>query len=287
MNDYIIYSDSACDIPAELMQEWGIATSSLSFHFEGEQTEYFNGDMNLSTFYDRMREGAVAKTSAVNAQTFAEAFEPILKEGKDILYIGFSSGLSATYHAATVAAAQLAEEYPERVIKTVDSKSGSVGQFLLIYLTVQKKKAGASIDEAADYAAGLVDSLSLWVTVEDLVYLKRGGRISSASAAVGGILGIKPIIHVNEEGKLVSVSKVRGRKNSLKALADKYGEFVTDREHGVPFITHVDCPDDAAELAKLVYEQYQVKVEFIAPMGPVIGAHLGPGGLAFCFIGTK
>ncbi len=287
MKDYIIYTDSACDIAPALLSEWGVQFSSLSFHFEGEKEEYSNNDMNILTFYDKMRAGGIAKTSAVNMQMFEEAFEKILLQDLDILYIGFSSGLSATYRSAQLAAEGLREKYPNNKIRTVDSLSGSSGQALLLYLVLQKKQSGVSIDEAAEYAEKIKNNISLWVTVDDLVYLKRGGRISATSAAIGSMLGIKPIIHVNEEGKLISMSKVRGRKRSVLTLADKYGELAKDKSKGTLFISHSDCKNDVEELASILKERYHISVELIMDIGPVIGAHTGPGAIAFAFVGTQ
>ncbi len=284
MDNYLIFTDSACDLPAAIRTEWGIGSCPLRFHFEGEDIEYADGDMDARTFYNKMRAGGVAKTSAVNAQTFVEAFEAELLQGHDILYIGFSSALSATCGAAKLAAEQLAERYPDRRIATVDSKTGSPGQALLIYLTLRQKQQGASLEEAAEYARRIADRISLWVTVEDLVYLKRGGRISATSAAVGGALNIKPIIHVNEEGKLVNVSKVIGRKRSIMTLLNQFETLAEDKAHSVLFLHHADCREDAELLARLLKEKYGVSVTLIGDIGPVIGAHLGPGGMAFCFV---
>ena len=220
-------------------------------------------------------------------QTFLNDFEALLAEGKDVLYIGFSSGLSSTYSAAHFAAEELRGKYPDRKIITVDSLSGSSGEALLLYLTVKKKEAGASIEEAAAYAEEMRGNLSLWVTVEDLVYLKRGGRVSATSAFVGGALNIKPIICLNEEGKLISKAKVVGRKHSYRALADQYGQKGAGAEDGALFITHADCQKDAEELAELLHKRYNVEVDMIFDIGPVIGAHTGPGAIAFAFVNKK
>lgn len=284
MSNYVIFTDSGCDIKPALLKEWGVHYSSLTFQFENEGVEYSNEDMPIKDFYDRMRAGGIAKTSAINVGTFLTAFEELLKQGKDILYLGFSSGLSTTYNSGAMAAQQLQAQYPERKIITVDTLSASAGQGLLVYLTLQKKNAGATIEEAAAYAEGLKLNIYHWVTVDDLVYLKRGGRISPTVAFVGNILGIKPMIYVDNEGKLLNVAKARGRKAALKALADKYGEIAQDAENGTVFISHSDCLEDVNALGQILKERYHAKFEVITDIGTVIGAHTGPGAIALCFV---
>ena len=286
MNDYVIFTDSACDLSSALLNEWGVRFIELSFRFEGEDKEYSNSDMEILDFYNKMRDGAVAKTAAANPENFAAAFEEILKEGKDILYLGFSSGLSTTYNSSRIAAEELLEKYPDRKIITVDTLCASAGQGLILYLTLEKKNSGASIEEAAAYAEELKPSLCHWFTVDDLVYLKRGGRISPTLAFVGAVLGIKPILHVDNNGKLVSVSKVRGRKAALAALADKYGELAEGEQKAI-YICQADCKGDAETLAQMIKQKYGGEVNIITDIGPVIGAHAGPGTIAVFFIGKN
>lgn len=287
MSDYVIYTDSACDIAPEILKEWGVEFTELSFMFQGEDKQYLNFDMPSDEFYQRMRNGEVAKTSAINITTFKEAFEEILKQGKDLLYIGFSSGLSNTYNVSTIAVEELKEKYPERKIIAVDTLSASAGMGLLVYLTVQKKSEGASIEEAAQFVSDNRLNLCHWFTVDDLVYLKRGGRISPTVAFVGGLLGIKPVMHMDNEGKLINMFKVRGRKAALQAIADKYGELSLTPNEGTVFISHGDCIDDAKSLANIVKKTYGVEVKIFADIGPVIGAHSGPGTLALFFLGKE
>ena len=230
-----------------------------------------------------MRDGGVAKTSAVNTQTFKDAFERILADGRDILYIGFSSGLSTTCNSAISAAQMLREAYPERKIITVDSLAASAGLGLLVKLAVEKRAEGAAIEDVASYIEGLRLRLCHWFTVEDLVYLKRGGRVSPTVAFVGNMLGIKPIMHVDDEGHLVNVTKVRGRKPSIAALADRYTELA-DPSFGRVFISHGDCLQDAEYLASLIENKHGVKTEIITYVGSVRGAHSGPGTLALFFV---
>ncbi len=284
MNEYVIYTDSSCDLSGENLEARGVYYSSLTFRFNDSEKEYSNSEMSIGDFYQKMREGGVAKTAAVNSETFAIEFEKLLKEGKDVLYIGFSSGLSTTYNSARIAAEQLKKSYPDRKIITVDTLAASAGIALLMDLVIEKKNAGATIEEAAKFAEDTKLHISHWFTVDDLVYLKRGGRISAATAIVGNMLGIKPVLHVDNEGHLINVSKVRGRKTSINALADKYGELAVDTAGGKVYISHGDCIKDAEELAKIIETKYGAKTQVITDVGPVIGAHSGPGTIALFFV---
>ncbi len=284
-NDYVIFTDSACDIPPKMLSQWGVPFRSLNFRFEGSEKEYSNEDMPVNEFYGKMRQGAVAKTSAVNSETFTIAFEEILSAGKDILYLGFSSGLSTTYNSARLAANQLLEKYPERKILTVDTLAASAGEGLIVKLTLDKKNEGATLEEAAAFAEDIKFKISIWFTVDDLVYLKRGGRVSPTAAFFGNMLGIKPVLHMDNEGHLVPVTKVRGRRTSIAALAQKYGELATTLGEGDIFISHSDALADAELLASMLEKDYGAKVTLITDVGTVIGAHCGPGTLAFYFVG--
>ena len=287
MNEYVIFTDSGCDIKPEVLAEWGVLYQNLTFRFDGDETEYTGDDMEITEFYNRMREGGVAKTAAVNPETFAKAFEEILAAGKDLLYLGFSSGLSTTYNSGRIAADSLREKYPDRKIITVDTLAASAGQGLLVYLTNEKKKAGAAIEEAAAFAEENRLHLCHWFTVDDLVYLKRGGRVSATAAFVGGVLGIKPVMHVDNAGKLIPVAKVRGRKVSLNAMADKLGETALDVTGGTVFISHGDCMADVEYLKKTLEDKYGAKVHLVTHVGAVIGAHSGPGTMALFFLGKE
>ena len=287
MSEYVIYTDSACDIPAETLEEWGVGYCSLTYTFDGEFKQYSNYGLPYPEFYERVRKGGVARTSAVNADSFRDGFEPILKDGKDILYIGFSSGLSSTYDSACIAAKELLGEYPGRDIRCVDTRGASAGFGLLLYMAVEKKKEGATLAENEQYMLDNRFHLCHWFTVEDLIYLKRGGRISATTAIVGNILSFKPVMHMDDPGHLINMFKVRGRKNSLIALADKYGELALDPAGGTVFISHGDCLDDAQKLAGMLRERFAVKVAKIVYVGPVIGAHSGPGTIALFFLGRE
>ncbi len=287
MSNYVIFTDSACDIKPELLNKWGVPFISLTFRFEGDENEYSNNDMTADDFYAKMREGGIAKTSAINPEAFAKAFEEILKQGSDILYLGFSSGLSTTYNSGRIAADELAEKYPERKIICVDTLAASAGQGMLVYLAAEKKNSGADIEETAQYIEDIKLKLCHWFTVDDLVYLKRGGRISPTVAFVGNLLGIKPVLHVDNDGHLINMFKVRGRKASIAALADKLGELALDKKDGTVFISHGDCLSDVKILEETLKKSYGAKVNVIADVGPVIGAHSGPGTIALFFVGKE
>jgi len=287
MRDFVIYTDSACDIAPETLKEWGVLHSSLTLRFTDSEEEYLNDDVDAYDFYKKMREGGVAKTAAVNTETFKERFLEILNEGKDILYLGFSSGLSTTFNSARVAAMDLKDEGVEGNVVVIDTLAASAGFGLLVYFAKEMKKDGKSLDEIAEAIKATVPGLCHWFTVDDLVYLKRGGRISSTAAFVGNLLGIKPVLHVDDEGHLINVSKVRGRRGALSALADKYGELAVDKENGVVFISQADCLEDAKVLEAMLSERYGAKVALITDVGPVIGAHSGPGTMALFFVGKN
>ena len=282
MSDYVIMSDTGCDIEFETLRDWGVGFRGLSFHFEGDR-EYHEGEMEKSEFYARMRAGEVSKTSAVNSQSFKELFEEALKEGKDILYLGFSSGISATSNSAMMAANELSEEYPDRKIITIDTLSASAGQGLVLYYAVEKKKAGADIEENAQYIRDMIPHLAHWFTVEDLVYLKRGGRVSATAAFAAGVLGIKPVLHVDDEGRLINMMKVRGRDMSLKTIAKKYVETAQD-PNGIYFVSHGDCLEDAKKLESYIEAEGGGKCALFTTIGTIIGSHAGPGTIALFFL---
>lgn len=213
--------------------------------------------------------------------------EEILKEGKDILNLAFSSGLSSTYSASAVAAQELSAEYPERKIYTVDTLCASLGQGMLVYLAARKKQEGASIEEVRDFVEDTKLKQCHWFTVDDLMHLKRGGRVSGATALVGTMLKIKPVMHVDDEGRLINMEKARGRKASLNALVEKMAESALNPSEQEIFISHGDCLDDAEYVAERVKERLGVKAVYINHVGPVIGAHSGPGTIALFFLGNR
>lgn len=284
---YVIFTDSGCDIKPALLKEWGVRFESLTFRFNDEDKNYTEADMPIAEFYQQMRSGRVAKTAAVNMTQFYNSFEEELKAGNDILYIGFSSGLSSTYNSGVLAAKELAPLYPERKILTVDSLAASAGQGLIVCLAKEKRDAGATLEECAAYVEALVPKLAHWFTVDDLVYLKRGGRVSAVSAFFGNLLGIKPVLHVDNEGHLTPVDKVRGRRTALLALADAYGKYRDENGEGKIFISCADCYAEAEFLKNTIKEKYNGDVELITDVGAVIGSHSGPGTMALFFIATE
>ena len=287
MKDYVIFTDSACDMELSTLKEWNVKCIDLTLKFEGEDKVWANSEVDPKTFYQKMRDGGIAKTSAVNTEIFKQAFEEEIKKGNDVFYLAFSSGLSTTYNSGAFACRALSETYPDSKLIAVDSLAASAGFGLLLYLTVQKKNEGATIEELAEFVKDKVPHICHWFTVDDLVYLKRGGRVSPAAAFIGGMLGIKPVLHVDDEGHLIPVLKVRGRKASIKALADKYGELAVDKTCGPIFICQGDCKEDAQLLADILKEEYGRDVDMTVYTGPVIGAHSGPGTLALFFLGKN
>ncbi|MBR6514680.1 MAG: DegV family protein [Clostridia bacterium] len=286
MSEYVIYTDSACDIDIPTLEEWDVRYISLSLTFEDEGRVLYNDEVEPVDFYNRMRKGDVAKTAAINIETFKRTFEQELRKGRDILYIGFSTGLSTTTNSAFIAAKQLEETYPDNRVVCVDSLCASAGQGMLVYLAVQKRDGGHTLDEVASYIEDTKLRVCHWFTVDDLVYLKRGGRVSSGAAFVGGMLGIKPVMHVDKEGQLVPVFKARGRRAALKGLVDRFGESVIDKD-GPVFICHADCDGDVEILKNMLGEQYGANVDKVVYTGPVIGAHSGPGTIALFFLGSS
>lgn len=287
MNKYVIFTDSSCDLSREMLEARDVPYCSLFFRFNDSDTEYSNDGMPIKDFYNKMRDGGVAKTSAVNSETFAIEFEKWLKEGFDILYLAFSSGLSTTYNSARIASEQLKESYPDRKIITVDTLAASAGVALLLDLVIAKKNAGSTIEEASGYAEAMKLKICHWFTVDDLEYLKRGGRVSPAAAFFGNMIGIKPVLHVDNDGHLINVMKVRGRRTAINSLADKYGELCDDADNKIFYISHADCLDEAEMLANIIETKYDAKCRLITDVGTVIGAHAGPGTLALFFVGKE
>ena len=218
---------------------------------------------------------------------YTDALEPLLQAGKDVLILAFSSGLSTTYNSSRIAVEELSEKYPERKIYTVDTLCASLGQGLLVYLAVKEREKGRSIQEVRDWVEENKLHMCHQFTVDDLHFLKRGGRISATTAVVGSMLQIKPVLHVDNEGHLINIAKARGRQASLKALVDKMEKTAIDPANQVVFISHGDCLEDAQTVEKLVKERFGVKEVYINYVGPVIGAHSGPGTLALFYVGSE
>lgn len=282
-----LITDSSCDLPAELVKKLDLVVVPLYVTMDNGEKNIPNDCLDIKEFYGRLRNKESIKTSAVAISAFSEVFEEYAKAGKDILYIGFSSGLSATYAAGKNAAEEVSEKYPDRKILTVDSLSASMGQGLLVYLVAGYADSGISVEDAAKYAEELRLRVCHEFTVDDLFFLRRGGRVSAATAVVGSMLAIKPIMHMDNEGHLIAVGKERGRLNSLKKLCDKLCENAVNAKEQTVFISHGDCLEDAQKLADMIRERAGVKDIVISYVGPVIGAHSGPGTVALFFVAEK
>ena len=276
--DYIISTDDSSDLPLEFFQEHKVPFVQLGYVLDGK--EYHFGEMDSHDFYQAMRDGKTPITTQVNQQQYVDKFTPYLKKGMDILHLAFSSGLSGTCANAIAPAEQLAVEFPDRKIHVVDTLCASLGEGLFVYKVVDKKEKGASFDEVVEYAEQLVPHIAHSFTVDDLVYLHRGGRVSKASAIAGGILGIKPVLYVDDEGHLIPSSKVRGRKQALNRVVDEMERCVGNRENDIFMVSHGDCIEDANYVAELVKKRFGIEKCLINPVGSVIGAHSGPGTIA-------
>ena len=287
MDDFVILTDSCCDMTARMAADLELEVLPLSLNMEDRvYHNYLDGrEIGFQDFYARLRAGALATTSAISVGVFDEAMRKILDSGRDVLYLAFSSALSTTYQSAVIAADDLREAYPGRKIFVVDTLSASLGQGLLVYLCVQEKRKGKTIDQVHVFAEETKAKVCHWFTVDDLHFLKRGGRISSATAVLGTMLSIKPVMHVDDEGHLTKVGTARGRNASLKALVDHMAETAIDPAGQTVFISHGDCEEDANKVAEDVKRRFGVQTVVLNNVGPVIGAHSGPGTVALFFLG--
>ncbi len=284
-DNYVMITDSACDILPEKLAEWNVQMIPLAFLFTDTGKEQKDHEEPIQEFYAAMRSGRVAKTSCVNEDAFVDVFTPILEAGNDLLYLAFSSGLSATCENGKKVAASLAKKFPERKIRVIDSLAASAGQGLFVYLAVKNRDAGMTMEENADALEKDVLHICHWFTVEDLVYLKRGGRVSAATALLGTALNVKPVLHVDNEGHLIKITQVHGRKKSIRKMAEKLGETILP--DSPVFISHGDCIEDAKLLETMLAQRFGAKVQLITYVGPVIGSHSGPGTLALFFLGRE
>ena len=284
MPNYQIITDSGCDLSAEILQKLNVTMVSLTLLYKGQTLQDCVTD-ETKTFYDGLRAGEVASTSAINPDTWASAMEAPLQEGRDVLVLTFSSGLSTTYQSAVIAADDLKEKYPHRSIRVVDTLCASLGQGLLVHYACQKRDEGLSLNALADWVEENKFHLCHFFTVDDLMYLKRGGRVSAATALFGTMLQIKPVLHVDDAGHLINIGKVRGRRASIDALVEKAAALCLEEGREVMYICHGDCMDDAEYLKAKVQAQLGVKEVHIGYTGAVIGSHSGPGTLALFFLG--
>ena len=286
MNDYMITTDNNADLPEDFYKNHEVGCTYLSYTLEGK--EYIEGNfLPVEEFYNKMRAGSMPTTSQVNPESARALFEPYLKDGRDILHIAFSSGLSGTFNSCRIAAEELMQEYPGRRVLVLDSLSASLGQGLLVYLAQEREEKGGSIEDVANWVETHKRNIVHLFTVDDLDHLSRGGRVSRTTAFLGGTLNIKPILHVDDAGKLIPIGKVRGRKKSLLELADlmdrKIGSYA--KSCNMIFISHGDCREEAEFLARKIKQKYQITTELINDVGAVIGAHSGPGTMALFFVG--
>ena len=286
MHPYVILTDSSCDLPADLVAQYDLDVVQLYVTVEGEEPKP-NNKLDLKEFYAKLRTKKGAQTSAVNIETFTAAFGRYLAEGKDVLYLGFSSGLSGTFNAAFIAAKDLSECYPERTCVALDTLCASMGQGLLVVLAARQKAAGASLEEVRDYVERTKPHLTHLFTVGDLFFLHRGGRVSAVTAVAGSALGIKPILHVDNEGHLIKIGTKRGRAASIDDLCNRMKALAIDPAEQTVFISHGDCAEEAEYLAKRVKETMNVREVVISYIGPVIGAHSGPDTMALFFLGKE
>lgn len=283
--DFQIITDSCCDFPTPMYGQLGLTFVPLTVEFRGNTFDDKNDD-TLKDMYQGLRAGEVAKTSAVNPSRWSQAMEKALAAGKDVLVLAFSSGLSTTYQSAVIAAQELTEEYPDRKIQVIDTLCASMGQGLLVWYACKKRDEGLSLDEVAQWVLDNRLHLCHWFTVDDLMYLKRGGRISAATALVGTMLQIKPLLHVDDEGHLINMTKTRGRKAAIDAMVKKAQELGAGYDNSTMFISHGDCLSDAEYLSRQLKEKCGVKDVVISYVGAVIGSHSGPGTLALFFLGS-
>ena len=284
MSQYKIITDSACDLPKSMLQQLDVSSVPLHVLFKGENLED-SVDEGIHEIYDGLRAGEKTATSAVNPEGWATVIEPVLEAGCDALVLAFSSGLSTTYQSAVIAANELMEKYPQRRVLVVDGLCAALGQGLFVWYTCKQRDNGLSLEELTAWCEENKMHICHWFTVDDLMFLKRGGRISAATAVVGTMLQIKPVLHVDEEGRLVNMLKGRGRKGAMDALAKKLDELGEGYDNSTVFLCHGDCLAEAEQLKALVLQRPGVKEVFVCNLGAVIGSHAGPGTLGLFFMG--
>ena len=286
MTNFEIFTDSSADLPKNLIEQYHLQVMQLEVTIDGKEP-VLNKNLDIKDFYSQLRAGANAKTSAVTLGYFEEHMRNCLEDGKDILYVGFSSGLSATYNNGVMMIKELEAEFTDRKICYIDTLCASSGQGLLVYYAAILREQGIGLEETLEKLFKVKDYIQHQITVDDLFFLQRGGRLSTASAIAGSVLKVKPIIVMNEEGHLNSVAKVRGRKNVLKEMFARLKENENLQELGYVFITHADCEEDAKYLEKMIKAEFASVGVVISDIGPVIGAHTGPGGLVMCYLGNE
>lgn len=288
MSDYVIMTDSCCDLSAEMAAELELEVLPLRLELEGQSYRNLldGSEIGFQEFYRRVRDGALPVTSAVNVGEFDAAMRPVLESGRDILCLCFSSALSTTYQSAVIAAKELEGEFPGRNVLVMDTLCASEGQGLLIWLCAQEKRRGKSLEELWDYALDMRGHICQWFTVNDLNHLKRGGRVSATAALFGTMLSIKPVLHVDDQGRLIPMEKCRGRRASLLALVDHMEKTAQDPGNQTVFLSHGDCREDADFVAEEIRRRFGTKDVRVSYVGPVIGSHTGAGVVALFFLGA-
>ena len=286
MSKFVILSDSCCDLPRELIGSLNIGIAPLTVQYD-ESTSFPDGDMDPRDFYNGIRSGKMPKTAAVNPEQWSELMESALADGSDVLALCFAYGLSTTYQSAVIAADELREKYPQRRILVVDTACASVGHGLVVWYAAKLRDEGKDIDTVHQWVKDNAPCVHHWVTVNDLMHLKRGGRVSATTALVGTMLQIKPVLIVNAEGKLDTVAKARGRKAAMNLLVSKMAELGTPGANDTVILGHGDCDADAQALAQMLKERCGVKNVIVSYVGNVIGSHTGPDVLVVAFLGTK
>jgi DegV family protein with EDD domain len=288
MKDTVILIDSCSDLPREYIEKNNIPSIGLTVNFKGQQiVDDFGKTISYKEFYNAVKEGEMPTTSQINSYTYKDVFERYIKEGKSIIYLGFSSQLSGSLNSSYIARNELLEEYTDADITIIDTKSASLGEGLIAYYACEMLKKGCTKDEIVNWVEENIPKVNHWFTVDDLNHLKRGGRISSTGAMIGTMLSIKPILTIDGEGKLVPAAKVKGRKKAIMSLVDEFRQKSVNPEEQVIFISHGECLKDALAIKDMITSEFNVKDVIINSIGPVIGAHTGPGTLALFFIGEN
>jgi DegV family protein with EDD domain len=289
VQDYIIVTDATCDLPVEILRDSDIEVIPMEFIMEDKVYSHYPDErqMAVSEFYNHLKMGRMSTTTQINYNKYKTVFTDILKQGKDVLYICFSSGLSGTYNGSRLVIDDLKEEFPDREIISVDSLSASIGEGLLVYLAALKKQEGFSIDRLKHWIETKRFEICHWFAVDDLEHLRRGGRINAVQASVGSILDLKPILSVDREGKLVTAAKIRGKKKSYRYLIQKLMEDGEKVENETILIGHANCVEDAKNLQQLLLEENLAGKAVICNIGPIIGSHTGAGMLAVTFVGRS
>ncbi len=284
MFKFDIYTDSSCDLPKEMVEKYDLKVMQLEVIIN-DNPPILNRDIKAKEFYEQLRNGASAKTAAVTPGFFEENMRKSLEAGRDIIYIGFTSGLSVTFNNGALIMGELQEEFPDRKVLYINTLCASVGEGLLVHYAALQREEGKDIDAVFEGVMSLKDKIHHQVTVDDLFFLKRGGRISATTAVAGSILNVKPMIHVTEEGKLDTIGKVRGRKSAMKDLVAKMQANEDTDTWNYVFISHGDCLEDAEHVKSMVEAGCPAAKVIISDVGPVIGAHTGPGVIALCYLG--